>query len=514
MKLAIAHYHFRRGGVTQVVLNHLRGLAETGAAIETVYLLYGDSADGIADSVHCLPFPVKLVQVDGLGYSSNPEERSQELATRLASSLSENGASPGDTVIHIHNHSLGKNAAVPGAMAKLASAGWPILTQIHDFAEDYRPENYRLLIEASSAGDPAELESSLYPQAANIHYATLTRRDHELLATVGVAPERLHCLPNSVADSDQEIDRDAARSRVTRAWGVDPDRIIGLYPVRGIRRKNIGEMLLWSAVAENLTMGITLQPKTPVEQTGYLMWRRFAEAQRLPVQFDAGQIDGITFADNQAACDFCFTSSVAEGFGMVFLETWLAGRPLLGRDLPGVTADFRAASVQFPGLADSLAIPTDIVGAGVEAQIWEAFGSAWHSLPDAFIDALDLAQPNPIASGTHVDFARLPVGTQAQVIAQVVKDPGLAQAIRTANPVFSELTKLNDPSTAEIITGNAQIVRDGYSVETLGGELLSVYQRVLASDRSSEVMPPSGAGQLFRKLANYESFCPCRTLEL
>ena len=33
-------------------------------------------------------------------------------------------------------------------------------------------------------------------------------------------------------------------------------------------------------------------------------------------------------------------TSLAEGFGMVFLESWLAECPLLGRDLPEITRDF------------------------------------------------------------------------------------------------------------------------------------------------------------------------------
>ena len=34
------------------------------------------------------------------------------------------------------------------------------------------------------------------------------------------------------------------------------------------------------------------------------------------------------------------TTSVAEGFGLAFLEPWLFGKGLLGRNLPEITVDF------------------------------------------------------------------------------------------------------------------------------------------------------------------------------
>ena len=47
-----------------------------------------------------------------------------------------------------------------------------------------------------------------------------------------------------------------------------------------------------------------------------------------------GAPGGLEFFENLAAADAVATTSLAEGFGMVFLEAWLAGRPLVGRDLP------------------------------------------------------------------------------------------------------------------------------------------------------------------------------------
>ena len=66
--------------------------------------------------------------------------------------------------------------------------------------------------------------------------------------------------------------------------------------------------------------------------------------------------------DNNAAADLLLTTCVAEGFGMVFLEAWLAGRNLVGRDLPEITADFVEAGIQLDSLFARLPVPIDWVG--------------------------------------------------------------------------------------------------------------------------------------------------------
>jgi glycosyltransferase involved in cell wall biosynthesis len=40
------------------------------------------------------------------------------------------------------------------------------------------------------------------------------------------------------------------------------------------------------------------------------------------------------------------TTSKVEGFGYTFVEGWLCGKPVIGRDIPGVTQDFVAAGMK------------------------------------------------------------------------------------------------------------------------------------------------------------------------
>ena len=231
-----------------------------------------------------------------------------------------------------------------------------MLLQIHDFAEDNRPDNYSHLQEAIGESDPDRLGVAIYPQGQGVHYATLTERDAGILRTAGVAAERLHVLPNPAAEFGTMPSHDEARERIFGTLGLPPTARLVVYPVRGIRRKNLGEMLLLSALApEGTYFAVTLRPKNPIEAASFDRWRMLAESLDLPCRFDIGSPReeggyGCDFKDALAAADAVLTTSVAEGFGMVFLEAWLAGKPLIGRDLPEITAEFKAAGMRFHSL--------------------------------------------------------------------------------------------------------------------------------------------------------------------
>ena len=145
---------------------------------------------------------------------------------------------------------MGKNVSAPLAVRRLASLGYRTLLQIHDFAEDFRPDNYRRLTNALSHGSTNQLPAILYPQAEHVFYATLNRRDYRVLIQAGVDQSRLHLLPNPVSTPPVVADSRRARQLANETLGIPAGERLATYPVRGIRRKNVGEMLLWSALAE------------------------------------------------------------------------------------------------------------------------------------------------------------------------------------------------------------------------------------------------------------------------
>jgi len=398
------------------------------------------------------------------------------------------GFSAGDTVLHVHNHSLGKNVSLPGALDQLARDGYASLLHIHDFAEDFRPELYRRLLDTVAGGDSGQLCAALYPQAAHVHYAVLNGRDRQILRSAGAPAERLHSLPNPVAEFGEMRPRDEARERLLEQFPVIGKGRYILYPIRGIRRKNLGEALLWSAAAGGtVAIGVTKPPLNPVEQPSYRIWKNLAAELSLPVVFEVTNTGRVTFSDNVAAADAFVTTSVAEGFGMVFLEAWLAARPLIGRNLPEITEDYVDAGVNLDMLYERLAIPLEWVGRsafieGIQAgyrKVMADFGQ-----PQPTEDALGV-QIDALVEDGSVDFAYLPKGLQEQVVRSVANDAQRRAVLLELNPRMKEALAISRGGAANLVMDNAEAVRGSFSLKAAGRRLCQVYRTVSASPKDS-----------------------------
>ncbi len=129
---------------------------------------------------------------------------------------------------------------------------------------------------------------------------------------------------------------------------LQADRLI-VYPCRGIRRKNIGEALLLASTLEpGEKLVLTAPPMTPSDQVLYARWKRVAERLRLPVIFEGQTLLGRTTVDFLRGASLCLTTSVTEGFGMAFLEPWLAGVSLAGAICRRSLAIFASPAWSFP----------------------------------------------------------------------------------------------------------------------------------------------------------------------
>lgn len=491
MKVAILHFHFNRGGVTQVVLNQLRGLdtvVDSSHPLQ-IALIHGGRRGGM-DGQQLSGFrsvDVSMHSVASLDYDDDGAVADEPLARAIRDTLANAGFDADSTLLHIHNHSLGKNVSLPGAVRRLAEDGFRILLQLHDFAEDLRPENYRRLSStlAPCHGDPS---AAVYPQSSHIHYAVLNRRDFVVFQQAGLAASNLHLLPNAAGEFGRLPDKESARRTLQERFGVSPDATYILYPVRGIRRKNVGELLLWSAMAgENSVCAVTLPPLNPVEQTLYAHWKRLAAELELPCVFETGAEGGLDFHENLAASDLLITTSVAEGFGMVFLEAWLAGRNLVGRNLPEITADFLEAGIRFDQLYSQLLVPTRWVG---KVELQRSLFKAYMHLLEAYrVDSLATGdvehQLANLSHAEHVDFAVLDSALQGQVIRTVHTDRAARAEVLRLNPIVGEALGANSPTPA--IAENARAVREFYSLAASGDRLWKLYGRVMDSPVGTRV---------------------------
>jgi hypothetical protein len=521
--LAILHFHLQPGGVTQVVRNHLFAwnAAWKGADPLPVAVLHGGRASGWdRDLMESLPrLDLRLIGVPELEYDDLRETIAGDgdrLARAIGQALEGVGFARDRTLLHWHNHSVGKNAAAPIAIARLAEQGFRQLLQIHDFAEDARPANYAHL--RAALGNAGSDPLPLYPLAKSIRYATLTGRDRGFLIEAGMPAEAVSVLPNPVHAGSAAPDGADARAKVLSAIGRPDVGRWGLYPVRGIRRKNVGELLLWAAFAPvDVAYGITLRPETPAEARSYDAWKRIAEELRLNVAFDVGTLPGIDFATNVAAADALFTTSVAEGFGMAFLETTLAQKPLLGRDLPDITADFREEGIAFPGLVDAIDVPLGWIGeAGLE-ELRAAYldQCATYALDEDFGEGWSRHE-SELRHRAAIDFGALLPCQQRRIVAKLARDPAAREELDELNPAWAALREAWHTGEGDAVeTPSADRVAGlaCYSIERLGESLLETARSIFASAPFDGFASSADSRKLARTFLAPERFRPVRYVD-
>ncbi len=459
LRVALVHYHLRPGGVGSVMGHHQAAvLAQKG--IQCVILAGSNPA--CMDSVSIVP------ELDYTGPRVSPAT----LARRIHSAARKALGGPPD-IWHVHNHALGKNPVLTLAIHRMAQAGERLLLQIHDFAEDGRPSNYKHLLNSVSDGDPGRLAAILYPQAPNIEYAVLNRRDQSFLLQAGFDPERVHVLPNPIPDTPDS----------TLPPPPPPGPALFLYPTRALRRKNLGELLLWAATAgRDEVYGTTLAPTNPSDRHPYERWKHLAFRLRLPVQFELGA-SGTPLAHLVQKSRAVITTSIAEGFGLAFLEPWVLGRPLVGRSLPELTSEFEETGVRLSALYDHLWIPASWLGSGSLEQtvrsrlasFWEAYGR--RIPPDAVERALD-----SMTRGKLVDFGRLDEPMQERIIRKLAGSSELRSHLRPHHPW------LKYPSQADLAK-NRDTIRQHYGLTRHGERLAAIYEPLLQSRAGTPAAP-------------------------
>ena len=456
MRIAIVHYHLRRGGVTRIIQHAVSSLMRRG--IDPLVITGEPTAEKWEGRLKVIP----SLAYDRPGGACLPEDVVRDLETAARESW---GTLP--DLWHIHNHSLGKNLAFPLAVHRLARSGMRMLLQIHDFPEDGRPGNYRELIRSTGQGDAQQLSRVLYPQAPHIHYAVLNGRDHAILEAAGFYTEYMHRLPNPVWMPKGDHDRRTANDKDARLW---------LYPTRAIRRKNLGEFLLWSSLGDPQDrFATTLAPENPLERPAYEHWREIAKKLKLPVQFEVGTAEGICFESLLESAHALVTTSVAEGFGMAFLEPWLAWRAVSGRNLPEITEEFEQAGIDLSRLYTRLEVPVQWIGQDVlEHRAREALRRTMQAYGRNCINP-DIGRVlSAWIQASSVDFGRLDEPLQEAIIIKIHRD-------RVAREELSP-ARLPDPASDEnSVTRNRNAISSHFGLERYGQHLTEIYENILGS---------------------------------
>ncbi len=469
--LVIVHYHLRTGGVSRVVERAAEALRQRGV---NVAVMVGEAPPD--DS----PLAGSAVVVDGLGYDEPNRMADPDLLYDRMTAAARAALGKDPDLWHVHNHAVGKNGALPIVVKRLAEQGCRLLLQCHDFAEDGRPVNYGHLIGATGGGDPSALDDWLYPRAEHVHYGLLNQRDRNLLIDAGFDPDLLHVISNPVVAPMTEQATDPPRT--------DSRRFI-LYPVRAIRRKNLGEFLLWTLLGrEDERFAVTLPATSPTEKPYYERWKQFANEQRIDIEFDYTLTSGLPFSQILRSADALVTTSIAEGFGLAFLEPWLVERPIVGRNLPDITDDFRAHGVDLSHLYHRLDVPESwFDGLPLAERLEQSLAATRRAYrKPCEYRHVDRALGSICREG-GIDFGRIDEPLQETVLRRLQSDPGAVEAIRpgSLNP--------SDACDAQTIEKNASIVREQYNPNSYAHQLRNLYGAMLLTGPGTVEMHSASA---------------------
>jgi hypothetical protein len=446
VKIALIHFHLKTGGVTSVIRDQVRTLQRSGFDF---MVLTGDSGD--------LPVPAETIRIPELAYDrdvpGNPEAHA--IADDILSAVHRHWPQGAD-IVHVHNPTLAKNRLLQAVLKQLQINGQRLLCQIHDFAEDGRPDAF--------------FES---PYVGDCHYAVINPRDMQLLIDAGLNPAGCHLLPNAVSPSPPSpVPGEIAAGTI-------------LYPVRAIRRKNIGEAILLSLFFNaDEHLAVTLPPNSPKDIEQYNQWRAFVHRHRLDVQFEAGL--SRDFSRLMGGCRNVLTTSITEGFGFSFLEAWLNGKALWGRALPQICQGFTGSGLRLDHLYVHLKIPLDWLDARTLSRQWEdAMTAALKRFGLTVTPATAAAGWQKVSEGHCIDFGLLDESFQRAVIRRLMDDKPARRYLIDLNPFLGAAGPPED--TAPLIAHNRSVIEKHYNDRQYARRLKNIYARVLDTSVSHRI---------------------------
>lgn len=331
--IVVMHYHLMPGGVTDVIAEGIVAMLKHGFKEREFVLITGrreNAQETVARIVnHAGGGSVRFEVVPEIDYRVEDGEY-KTLKTFL---LSRYGGDK--TVWWIHNHHLCKNVTFTDALLSIANEGkQSLLFQIHDFPECARPGALESLTQ--------RLIHSPYPVNNNIRYIVINHRDERYLKEAGMPENSVFFLGNPIDTSPQGKASEKILDKIEERWGEDfpglrGDAALALYPVRGIRRKNILESGYINLLHDQpWNIFVTLPGISDAEK---------AYSGVLNQAFREGWIDGaygigrklgevgVSFEALCSGSDLIISTSALEGFGYLYFNAMLLGKPLIARHL-------------------------------------------------------------------------------------------------------------------------------------------------------------------------------------
>ena len=452
MRLVVFHYHLLPGGVTDVIVESLRAVTAYRSDIHHVRLVCGreENTEQVVERLEEIGPPVDVDVIEELDYTSPAESASVALdRERVIRDVLRNRYCEDTDFWWVHNYHVGKNPSFTLALCSLAAEPDtpPMLLHIHDFPEDGRYENLAY-IERIAGRSP-------YPAAPHVHYAVINEADRRLLAGTEIPSDHIHLLVNPAPDMSEPDQARPSRDRLAAGLAAyasdtgqqfDTDAPILLYPVRTIRRKNILEAALLARLAGEINLVVTL-PGISDSERPYSELVEYAYAHHLALGvWGIGRQEhryGLSFEDMTLGADGIVSTSILEGFGLLYVNALRWQVPLFARRLPiltGIESVFDGYPV---GLYDRIEVPTSTPSIrSMTPYLRMRYGER--------LDAIELTLPNgarrtlerqleELLSSASVDYAFLPPQMQLTVLADLGDEGFCAEVAELNNRVVASL---------------------------------------------------------------------------
>jgi len=427
-RIIIIHYHLNPGGVTRIIESQIKSLRDNNA-YQDILVITGNCDNPL--QIESLG--AEIIINEKLNYLTDGNIDLKAEYNSIYDFLDQHLKR--DDIVHVHNLNLGKNPLLTLAISDFAHKGYSILNHAHDFAED-RSQNWEFLKNIVEDEFGKDLSEVLYADLPNFMHATLNSFDKRRLIDYGIQKTKVFLLPNPVSFTQKPGKTDSAELKINicKQLNLDSEKKLVTYPVRVIRRKNIGEYILLAALfSEQANWLVTQPPKNPVEIKPYEQWKEFCKKEKIRLVFEAGvEAD---FEELLNASDFCFTTSIKEGFGMVYLEPWLFDTPVVGRDIPQNTEDIKKSGINFPLLYETIKIPIN---------------------------------------NQFLDFSSLSDTDQQTCIANILGDKSVRNMVMTENSFLKNLLNFNNKN---VVDENKSIIKKVFSLQNYAKRLEELYQR-------------------------------------
>jgi glycosyltransferase involved in cell wall biosynthesis len=451
MKIAFLHYHARRGGITRVIAQQIDALSGEAGCL----FISGNGTDPETG--------VSPVVVPGAGYDGQRSgEPPEKVAEDILSAIETKWPS-GCDVLHIHNPILKKNSDFLKIVHHLARRGVRLFLQIHDTAEDLRPQSYYFGEE--------------YPE--NCHYGVINSRDYTLFLAAGLKKEGLHRIFNVVQPLPVFPPPSGSQKKDS-----GEERKIFLYAVRAIRRKNLGEALLLSCfLPEEHYVGFTLPPTSPQDYPPYEEWKAFVFREGIAAAFEMGLQSPLSHLVGRSA--LMLTTSIREGFGFSFLEPWTAGRAVMGRRLSAVAPDFVAAGVDLAALYERIAVPLDLVDTQRMKTLWLNTVQAVCAQYGRETPFDAPAAWEKLTQDGLIDFAFLDAEAARSLISRCRASSDVRRVLAQKNPCLDSLCEA--AHDIALIEKNRRVIAENFSKEKYRAALLDIYGKILKNKVSHRI---------------------------